>query len=108
VLGRHDDMLVVRGVNVFPSAVEEFVRRTPDTTGEFRIVLSSAVTDPATGYLTGIGLRVETTSADRTAFAERLAARFRTELNVRCVVETVEPHSLPRATHKSRRVVRED
>lgn len=108
VLGRHDDMLVIRGVNLFPSAVEEFVRRTPDATGEFRIVLSPAVTDPATGYLTGIGLRVETTAADRTGFAERLAARFKTELNVRCVVETVDPHSLPRSTHKSRRVVRED
>lgn len=108
VLGRHDDMLVVRGVNLFPSAVEEFVRSTPDTTGEFRIVLSPAVTDPATGYLTGIGLRVETTAADRAEFAERLAARFKVELNVRCVVEPVDPQSLPRSTHKSRRIVREN
>jgi phenylacetate-CoA ligase len=107
VLGRADDMLVVRGVNLFPSAVEQLVREFPDTTGEFQIVLSPRVTDPTTGYLTGIELRVETTAADRAGFAARLAERCRADLTVRCDVHAAEPGSLPRSTHKSHRVVRQ-
>jgi phenylacetate-CoA ligase len=107
VLGRADDMLVVRGVNLFPSAVEQLVREFPDTTGEFQIVLSPRVTDPVTGYLTGIELRVETTAADRAGFAARLAERCRADLTVRCDVHAADPGSLPRSTHKSHRVVRQ-
>jgi phenylacetate-CoA ligase len=108
VLGRQDDMLVVRGVNVFPSAVEQLVRRTPQAGGEYQIVLSDEVTDAATGYLTAIGLRVETTAADPGQFARELADAARAQLGVRCLVTPVPAGSLPRSTHKSRRVVRED
>lgn len=107
VLGRHDDMLVVRGVNVFPSAVEQLVRRTPRALGEYQIVLSDRVTDPRTGYLTGIELRVETDAPDRAAFTADLAAAVRAELGVRCQVDAVDAGTLPRSTHKSKRVVRE-
>jgi len=107
VLGRQDDMLVVRGVNLFPSAVEQLVRRTPDACGEYQIVLSDEVTDPATGYLTAIGLRVETKAADPDSFARDLAGAARAQLGVRCVVTPVPAGTLPRSTHKSKRVVRE-
>ncbi|MQA03287.1 MAG: AMP-binding protein [Streptosporangiales bacterium] len=107
VLGRRGDMLVVRGVNVFPRAVEQLVRRTPHASGEYQIVLSERVTDPATGYLTGIELRVETDVPDPAAFAEQLTAAVRAELNVRCYVDVVAVGTLPRSTHKSKRVVRE-
>ena len=108
VLGRQDDMLVVRGVNVFPSAVEQLVRRTPQALGEYQIVLSPEVTDPVTGYLTAIGLRVETSAADTDSFARGLADAARAQLGVRCLVTPVAAGTLPRSTHKSRRVVRED
>ncbi|MEU4595414.1 phenylacetate--CoA ligase family protein, partial [Micromonospora aurantiaca (nom. illeg.)] len=107
VVGRADDMLVVRGVNLFPSAVEQVVRATPGTCGEYLIVLDDDVTDPATGYLTGIKLRVEATG-DGQRVARELAHAVRAELTVRAVVETVPEGTLPRSTHKSKRVVRAD
>lgn len=106
VLGRADDMLVVRGVNFFPSAVENLVRKTPGTTGEHLIVIDQDVTDPKTGYLTGIKLRIETEDGDGQAVADQLARTIRAELTVRAIVDPVPCGSLERSTHKSRRVVR--
>jgi phenylacetate-CoA ligase len=101
VMGRADDMLVVRGVNLFPSAVEDIVRSIAGNV-EFRIVLDHSVMDPRTGYLTGFRLRVED-AAD----VGRLPDEIRQRLLVRAVLETVPPGSLQRSTHKSNRVVRE-
>lgn len=106
VRGRADDMLVVRGVNLFPSAIEAVVRSFPGASGEHQVVLDSEVTDPGTGFLTGIKLRAELDGTDPSA-AERLAKAVRTELTVRCVVEAVPIGSIERHTHKSKRVVRE-
>jgi phenylacetate-CoA ligase len=97
----------VRGVNVFPSAVEQLVRRTRQAAGEYQIVLSDEVTDLVTGYLTAIELRVETTASDTGRFARELADAVRAQLGVRCIVTPVSAGTLPRSTHKSRRVVRE-
>src|SRR5690606_31885511 len=49
VQGRTDDMIVVRGVNLFPSAVENLVRRIMGAAREFRLVLDPELRDPATG-----------------------------------------------------------
>ncbi|OLF14078.1 CoA ligase [Actinophytocola xinjiangensis] len=103
VLGRADDMLVVRGVNVFPSAVENVVRRTAGGLTEFRVVLDPALADPVTGYPTALRVQVESTQDN---LSGDLAAALRAELQVRAVVEIVGPGTLPRTTHKARRVVR--
>ncbi|GAB3434798.1 phenylacetate--CoA ligase family protein [Actinophytocola sediminis] len=103
VLGRADDMLVVRGVNVFPSAVENVVRRTVADLTEFRVVIDPALADPATGYPTALRLQIESTVD---GVAGRVAAALRADLSVRAVVDIVEPGTLPRTTHKARRVVR--
>lgn len=104
VRGRADDMLVVRGVNVFPSAVENVVRRTVGDLAEFRVVIDPALADPATGYPTALRLQVE--AGAHGDLPDRLAAAVRSELNVRVVVELVAPGELPRTIHKARRVVR--
>ncbi|MQA83554.1 MAG: AMP-binding protein [Streptosporangiales bacterium] len=107
VRGRADDMLVVRGVNLFPSAVENIVRRQPHTTGEYLIVLDDDVRDPVSGFLTGVKLRVETLPDAPADFADALHRSIRAELTVRADVERVPAGSLPRSTHKAHRVVRE-
>jgi phenylacetate-CoA ligase len=104
VRGRADDMLVVRGVNVFPSAVENVVRHTVGDLAEFRVVLDPALADPGTGYPTA--LRVQVEAATGAELADRLAAALWSELQVRAVVDIVAPGALPRTTHKARRVVR--
>jgi phenylacetate-CoA ligase len=107
VVGRGDDMLVVRGVNLFPSSVENLVRKTPGAAGEHLIVLDKDVMDPATGYLTGIKLRVEVEEGAGEMTVAQLASTIRAELTVRAIVEPVPVGSLERSTHKSKRVVRE-
>ncbi len=107
VRGRADDMLVIRGVNLFPSAVEQVVRSFGGLTPEYQIVLDPTVHD-SHGFLTGIRLRVERVSPEvPAAAAEGLAEDLHARLQVRAVVEVLEAGSLPRSTHKSRRVVRE-
>jgi phenylacetate-CoA ligase len=106
VRGRADDMLVVRGVNVFPSAVEEVVRGCAGLTPEYQIVLDASVHD-AQGFLMAIRLRVEREHAGVPGdVGERLAQEIRARLSVRAIVEVLEAGALPRNTHKAKRVLR--
>jgi phenylacetate-CoA ligase len=108
VQGRADDMLVVRGVNVFPSSVEQIVHGFEELGSEYQIVLDPSVRDANSGFLTGIRLRVEALgTAASPDIAERLAHEIRTRLQVRALVDVVPHGTLPRSTHKSKRVVRE-
>jgi len=101
ILGRTDDMVVVRGVNVFPSAIEGVLREFPEIS-EFRIeVLSkrsmvelNVLLDPRPG-----------SSAD---LAMRVAQRLHERLLLRVPCELVLPGSLPRFELKARRLVRRD
>ena len=104
VLGRADDMLVVRGVNVFPSAIEELVRTMPALTDEYCIVIDDSVRDAA-GFLKAIRLQVE--AADDRDAGDALAQRVRSRLGVHAVVEVLAPGTLERSTHKARRLIRQ-
>lgn len=106
VRGRADDMLVVRGINLFPSAVEEVVRSTAGLTDEYRIVVDSTVRNPDTGLLDAIRLQVEPLAGtDPAEVSTVLAAAVKDRLRVRAVVETVPAGSQPRAQHKAKRLV---
>ena len=96
ILGRLDDMLIVRGVNVFPSAIEEIVRRFPGI-DEFQIEVFRE------GVLDEVRVLVEVDDA-ATGVAVREA--FRIDLGLRLEVSAVPPRSLPRYELKARRVVR--
>ena len=106
MLGRADDMLIVRGVNVFPTAVEEVVRRMPGSNGEYQIVVDASAADPVTGSLNHLHLVVEAGEDAPRDFAERLRAQAREVLSVRAEVEVVSPGSLPRTVHKAKRILR--
>lgn len=108
VQGRADDMLVIRGVNVFPSAVEDVVRRQPGVAREYRIVLAPELRDPATGYLTGFRLKVEAHPSAPPDLDRRLSEVVHRELKVRPVVEILAPGELPRSHQKTPRVIRVD
>jgi phenylacetate-CoA ligase len=95
ILGRADDMLIIRGVNVYPSAIEAIVREHPDL-GEFRMLLSR------TGTLDALTLEVET-AADHDA--AQLARTLYQRLNLRVEVTAVPPGTLPRWEQKARRLV---
>ena len=95
ILGRADDMLIVRGVNIYPSAVEAIVREFPEV-AEFRITVTHV------GALDELELEVET-AAD--GCAARVAQALYGRLNLRVIVQAVPPGTLPRWELKARRVV---
>ncbi len=107
VLGRADDMLIVRGVNLFPTAVEDVVRAHPGTTNEYVIVVDESMRDPASGFLRGVKLRIERVEGSAEELSESLGARLREKLNVRFDIEVLEPGALPRTVHKAKRVIKE-
>jgi phenylacetate-CoA ligase len=96
ILGRLDDMLIVRGVNVFPSAIEGIVRRFP--VEEFQIEVFR------TGELDEVRVLVELDGGP--AGARHVQEALRVGLGIRLEVAPVGPGSLPRFELKARRVVR--
>jgi phenylacetate-CoA ligase len=101
ILGRADDMVVVRGVNIFPSAIEGVLREFPEVS-EFRIEVYSnramvelrVLLDPQPGTESGL--------------AERVGHRLNDRLLLRVPCELVPAGSLPRFELKARRVIRRD
>lgn len=94
-IGRTDDMLIVRGINLFPSAVKDLVAgMEPDTTGEMRIVVDF----PGHSTQRPLPVRVEhgagVAEAELPRLRETIEIRGRSALNVRLAVELVPPGSL--------------
>jgi phenylacetate-CoA ligase len=101
-IGRTDDMLIVRGVNVFPSAVREVVNEfAPAVTGVIMIRprVRGVRQEPP------LPVRVETSpGADIAGLAERIAKRIRDKLVATTEIELVPAGSLPRSEYKSKLV----
>jgi len=98
VRGRTDDMLHVRGNNVYPSAIEAVVRRFPDVT-EFRLIVERV------GELADLRVEIEPCeAASGLRLAEVVARAIRDELLFRVPVSCVPPGTLPRFEMKARRV----
>jgi phenylacetate-CoA ligase len=107
VLGRADDMLIIKGVNLFPSAVEDVVRGFAGTTNEYVLVIDDTLKDSKTGFLTGLKLRVERTPDASENLQQELAKKLKESLKVRFDVEVLPAGTLPRTVHKAKRVIRE-
>ncbi|MBV9358287.1 MAG: phenylacetate--CoA ligase family protein [Chloroflexi bacterium] len=102
ILGRVDDMVVVRGMNLFPSAIEGVVREFPEVV-EFRIELSRARSMVEARVL--IEPRPDCSDADAMALAARVAGRLHERLLLRLPCEPAPVGSLPRFELKARRLV---
>ena len=105
VLGRSDDMLIVKGINVFPSAVENTLAELrPDVTGAFQILL------PRPNPLEVLSIRAEHGAgigpAQLDGLRSRVERRLRELLAVRADVALVPPDTLPRFEGKARRLVK--
>jgi phenylacetate-CoA ligase len=101
ILSRTDNMVVVRGVNVYPSAVEELVRAHPEV-AEYRVEIH------AQHPLTELQVIIEPVAgcADAAALARRIEAEFRNVFALRIPVGLAAPGSLPRFELKAMRWVR--
>jgi phenylacetate-CoA ligase len=95
ILGRTDDMVVIRGMNVFPSAIEQILRESQGV-GEFRITF---YTDPRA--MDEIKIEVE---LSQPLEAREIQARMRQRLGLRVRLVPVRPGILPEQLGKARRV----
>jgi len=103
ITGRSDDMIILRGVNLFPTQVEELILRTPGLAPHFQLVLSR----PA--RLDEMTVRVEARPADFTAQGrEELSAQLtrviKQNIGVSSTVDVVEPGTLERSLGKAQRI----
>jgi phenylacetate-CoA ligase len=96
VIARADDMLIIRGVNIYPSAIDEIVRSFPEVV-EYRAVACKR------GAMDELVIDVE----DRLQQPRRIAEEFNVRLGLLVEVRLAEPLSLPRYEGKGRRLVDE-
>lgn len=109
VIGRTDDLLIVKGVKIYPAAVRDLVAElAPRTSGHFRILLDG----PPPRVTPPLRLRIERAegldaSGDE-ALAGELAEQMHKRLSVRPVVDVIDAGALPRTAHKTTMIERVD
>jgi len=103
ITGRNDDMIILRGVNVFPTQIEEIVLRTPGLAPHFQLVRSTR------GRLDALAVRVEAradTPAERRQVAgAELVQAVKDTVGVTVTCEVLDPDTLERSVGKLARVV---
>ncbi len=104
VVGRSDDMVVVRGLNLFPTMVSAVLSEMPELSGDYRIVL-----DGPPPY-DRLPLHVERVKGapDRPDLAARVAAAVKARLGATAEVTVLPPGSFPVTEGKTKRVIRSD
>ncbi len=96
ILGRTDDMIIVRGVNLYPSAIEEVIHAFP--VAEFRVEVATV------RAMSELRIQIEAEAdEDGNSIAAKISAELDKKLGIRVVVESV--NTLPRFEMKARRWV---
>ncbi len=104
ITGRSDDMLIIRGVNLFPSQIEEQILATDGLAPHYELKVTRE------GRLDQLTVRVEATPEAAThearmILAERLQHHIKSVIGVTCTVEVVEPGAIERSIGKAKRIV---
>ncbi|MDT6982319.1 phenylacetate--CoA ligase PaaK [Streptomyces lusitanus] len=103
VTGRSDDMVILRGVNLFPTQIEEIVLRTPGVAPHFQLRLTTR------GRMDALTVRAEARpgadAAAREAAARSIVQAVKDGIGVSVEAEIVDPESLERSVGKIRRIV---
>lgn len=102
ITGRSDDMIILRGVNMFPSQIEEIALRIPALSPHFQLELTRS------GRMDAMTIHIEprenTTPGDRAAAAAELTSQIKIHVGSSCTVDVVEPGTLERSNGKLRRI----
>ncbi len=106
VTGRSDDMLIIRGVNIFPSQIESVLMEVEGTEPHYQIIVDRS------GALDDVEVRVEVAEkifSDELKVLEslrqKIVERFRNVLGISAKITLVEPMSIARSEGKAVRVV---
>jgi phenylacetate-CoA ligase len=104
IVGRSDDMLIIRGVNLFPTQVEELVLQEPGLGGQYQLVVSRS--GPLDELLIRCELAVGVEGASDDGIGRRLAERIKNLIGVSATVSVEPNNSIERTlVGKARRVV---
>ena len=103
ITGRDDDMMIVRGVNVFPTQIEEHILAVDGLAPHYICVLTRP------GRLDELTVQVEAASdaiadVERTTLARVLAERVKKSIGVTITVDVVDPYALQRSLGKAKRI----
>jgi phenylacetate-CoA ligase len=103
ITGRTDDMLIIRGVNVFPSQIEELILRTAGLSPHYRLEVARA------GHLNALTVHVEcvadcSSDESRGRAARELAHHVKSSIGIKVVVEVHPPGTLERSLGKAQRL----
>jgi phenylacetate-CoA ligase len=105
ISGRSDDMLIIRGVNVFPTQIEELLFQVPGLTPHYELELTRAV------RLDALTVNVECAPAPafdegaRLRLGQELTALIKNHVGISATVQVRDPGTLERSVGKARRVV---
>jgi phenylacetate-CoA ligase len=103
ITGRTDDMIILRGVNLFPTQIEELILRAPALSPHFQCVLSR------TGRMDEMTVRVErrvdTSAADAASAGIQLRALIKNTIGVTVAVDVLDPDGVERSMGKMRRII---
>jgi phenylacetate-CoA ligase len=103
ILGRSDDMIIFRGVNIYPSQIDQVLSRIPEANCEFQVILERR--EDGKDHMT---IRLECSqgleAGRRPELAREVAERIRGSIMVRPEVEILDECTLPRSERKSKRI----
>jgi phenylacetate-CoA ligase len=102
ITGRTDDMMIVRGVNVFPTQIEEQILRVEGLAPHYVCVLTRP--DRLDDLLVRVEVSDETWARRRDLLAQQLTARVKDTVGVTVAVEVVDPYALERSLGKAKRI----
>jgi len=103
ITGRSDDMMIIRGVNVFPTQIEELILRDPMLAPHYQVEITRPRNLDEMTVLVERALSAG--SADGDAAGERLAQRVKNLIGVSCVVRVLQSGGIERSLGKAKRVV---
>src|SRR5215813_2197021 len=104
VTGRNDDMLIIRGVNVYPSQVEAVLVNLPDIAPHYQIVLTREGALDAMTVEVELAPQVSMLDTDRTRKAVEISSHIKTHVGVTCTITVKSPGEVPRSQGKAVRV----
>ena len=103
VTGRTDDMIILRGVNVFPTQIEEIVLVTEGVSPHFQLLLTRQ--DRMDQLTVLVEAALDAPAARREPAAAEIATRVKDGVGVTVAVQVVDPDTLERSVGKMRRVI---
>jgi len=106
ISGRTDDMIKVRGVNIFPSQVEHVLMQLPNVGNNYQLVVARK------GYMDDVTAKIEVAEdtfrgelKELVALKEKLEQELENTIGLKISVQLVEPNSIPRVEEKAKRVL---